>query len=250
MGKQQGDAIEEEYVYDPQGHIVSAHNASTALLRAELYLGGRHVATYNPNGTYGPWFWNHSEWLGTERVRTDSTGTAREWCTDTPYGMNVNCVMSQGLTDTSPMHFTGKQLDAETGNDYFGARYLGTGTNLGRFMTPDWSAQPVPVPFAKLYDPQTLNLYVYLRNNPLNTTDPDGHGDDICSGGSVNGFCHQSAPDKNGNVTVTVNNYTTTTTQNADGTTTTTDTTTTSTYTFDRNGNMTGGQQQTRAFLI
>src|SRR5437899_7437848 len=42
-------------------------------------------------------------------------------------------------------------------------------------MTPDWSARPVPVPYADLTDPQTLNLYSYVRNNPLCKVDPDGH---------------------------------------------------------------------------
>jgi guanyl-specific ribonuclease Sa len=48
---------------------------------------------------------------------------------------------------------------------------------MGRFMSPDWSAQAEPVPYAKLDDPQTLNLYSYERNNPLSGADPDGHCD-------------------------------------------------------------------------
>ena len=46
---------------------------------------------------------------------------------------------------------------------------------MGRFMSPDWSAKVAPVPYAKLDDPQSLNLYVYVLNNPLDKTDPDGH---------------------------------------------------------------------------
>ncbi len=42
-------------------------------------------------------------------------------------------------------------------------------------MTPDWSARPVPIPYANLKDPQTLNLYSYVRNNPTSLPDPDGH---------------------------------------------------------------------------
>ena len=42
-------------------------------------------------------------------------------------------------------------------------------------MSPDWSAKEDPVPYAKLDDPQTLNLYQYVRNNPLNAADLDGH---------------------------------------------------------------------------
>ena len=71
---------------------------------------------------------------------------------------------------------TGKERDAESGNDYFDARYYSSA--MGRFMSPDWSAQEQPVPYATLDNPQTLNLYSYMRNNPLGGTDPDGHSPD------------------------------------------------------------------------
>jgi hypothetical protein len=41
-------------------------------------------------------------------------------------------------------------------------------------MSPDWSAQAEPVPYAKLDNPQSLNLYSYVWNNPLSKNDPDG----------------------------------------------------------------------------
>jgi len=69
--------------------------------------------------------------------------------------------------------FTGKERDAESGNDYFGARYYNS--NMGRFMSPDWSVKITPVPYAKLSDPQSLNLYAYVLNNPLSHADADGH---------------------------------------------------------------------------
>ena len=70
---------------------------------------------------------------------------------------------------------TGKERDTESGNDYFQARYYSS--TMGRFMSPDWAAKAEPVPYAKLDNPQTLNLYAYMRNNPLGGTDPDGHCD-------------------------------------------------------------------------
>jgi hypothetical protein len=42
-------------------------------------------------------------------------------------------------------------------------------------MTPDWSAQAEPVPYARLDNPQSLNLYAYVLNNPVTSVDPDGH---------------------------------------------------------------------------
>ncbi len=71
--------------------------------------------------------------------------------------------------------FTGKERDTESGNDYFFARYYSSA--LGRFTTPDWSAKVVPVPYAAMGDPQSLNLYAYVRNNPLSRVDEDGHCD-------------------------------------------------------------------------
>lgn len=61
--------------------------------------------------------------------------------------------------------FTGKERDTESGLDYFGARYYGS--SMGRFQTPD----PLG---GHLKDPQTLNRYGYVRNNPLTLTDPTG----------------------------------------------------------------------------
>jgi RHS repeat-associated protein len=72
---------------------------------------------------------------------------------------------------------TGKERDTESGNDYFEARYYSSA--MGRFMSPDWSAKEDPVPYAHLDDPQSLNLYSYVQNNPLSHIDADGHAGDI-----------------------------------------------------------------------
>jgi RHS repeat-associated protein len=70
--------------------------------------------------------------------------------------------------------FTGKERDAESGLDYFGARYYGNA--LGRWVTPDWEEKPSSVPYASLGDPQTLNLYSYVRGLPTTKVDLNGHG--------------------------------------------------------------------------
>jgi len=67
------------------------------------------------------------------------------------------------------MHFTGNQRDTETGLDYFGARYLGGGNGLGRFMTPEYSLDS-----AIMELPQSWNKYTYEYNRPTYGTDPDG----------------------------------------------------------------------------
>ena len=72
-----------------------------------------------------------------------------------------------------PYKFTGKERDSESGLDEFGARYYGS--SLGRFMIPDWAEKPTTVPYASFGNPQSLNLYSYVNNNPTTTRDPDGH---------------------------------------------------------------------------
>ena len=71
--------------------------------------------------------------------------------------------------------FTGKERDAETGLDYFEARYLSSAQ--GRFTSTDpksgWPS-----------DPQSWNMYAYGRNNPLLYTDPDGQTYRICQVGN------------------------------------------------------------------
>jgi hypothetical protein len=49
---------------------------------------------------------------------------------------------------------------------------------MGRFMSPDWAAKPVTIPYAEFGDPQSLNLYSYVRNSPIIRIDVDGHFDD------------------------------------------------------------------------
>src|SRR5580698_10548013 len=72
--------------------------------------------------------------------------------------------------------YTGKERDTESGLDYFGARYYSS--NMGRWMSPDWADKPEAVPYSSLDNPQSLNLYGYVYNNPLSRADADGHWPD------------------------------------------------------------------------
>ena len=42
-------------------------------------------------------------------------------------------------------------------------------------MSPDWAATPQTIPFATLGNPQTLNLYAFVTNNPIANIDLSGH---------------------------------------------------------------------------
>jgi RHS repeat-associated protein len=79
--------------------------------------------------------------------------------------------------------YTGKARDAETGLDYFGARYMSSAQ--GRFTSPD----PIQIMKEKLADPQQWNMYAYVRNNPLSNVDPDGQACTPLYMNSGSGFC-------------------------------------------------------------
>ena len=81
---------------------------------------------------------------------------------------------------------TSKERDAETGLDFFLARYYSAAQ--GRFLSPDefkggpdypfTGAEvelPGPLPYADITNPQSINKYTYTYNNPLSYIDPDGH---------------------------------------------------------------------------
>jgi RHS repeat-associated protein len=77
----------------------------------------------------------------------------------------------------SPLHFTGKERDTESGNDYFSVRYYAS--SMGRFMSPDDGTDQ------RSSDPQSLNRYSYVHNNPLRNIDPFGHSTQTANNGDV-----------------------------------------------------------------
>jgi RHS repeat-associated protein len=143
--------VVKEYVYGSEGQELTVVDGSQNLIQGETYFDGRLLGTQEPSG----FVWAHADELGTVRKRTNSSASSLETDTSWPFGAHLNAVGSY-----SNLHFTGKYRDGESGLDYFGARYYSSA--LGRFTTPDWSAAPEPVPYARLDDPQSLNLYSYV----------------------------------------------------------------------------------------
>ncbi len=180
------------YTYDADGNRVKKSNGSTGTLYwymtpgivAESDLNGTLKSEYvffngervarrdNPSGSPSSVFYYFSDHLKTASVITDSAGNIKAESDYYPWGGELQFVAN----DSNHYKFTGKERDTETGLDYFGARYYSNG--LGRFITPDYSSTPVPVPYADFADPQTLNQYSYVRNLPTTRSDADGHDGD------------------------------------------------------------------------
>jgi RHS repeat-associated protein len=161
------------YVLGPGGEQATEmgmdSNNAIVWQHTNIYAGGAQIGTYDLDGLH---FYSYDP-LGTRRAQTDYAGVLEQSCTSLPFGDALTCTNS--LQSPTEHHFTGKERDTESGNDYFEARYYAS--SMGRFLSPDWSAQEEPVPYAKLDNPQTLNLYSYVENNPLTSTDPTGHED-------------------------------------------------------------------------
>jgi len=159
-----------------------------AWAHSNVWVGSHLTATLDMDTTsLAPALHFHlSDPLGTRRVQTDPFGNVESYSQSLPFGdgFSVNPTNASTADDSTENHFTGKERDTESGNDYFEARYYSSA--MGRFMSPDWSAKEEPVPYAQLDDPQSLNLYSYVRNNPLTRVDADGHCvEDLCIGETI-----------------------------------------------------------------
>lgn len=103
----------------------------------------------------------HGDQINSSNIITDSAGNRSGLYEYDPYGRVVT------HTGVDVKHrFTGQEADDSTGLYYYNARYLDP--ELGRFINADWI-----VPDAN--NPQDLNRYSYVNNNPIRYTDPTGH---------------------------------------------------------------------------
>ncbi|MGC8884743.1 MAG: RHS repeat domain-containing protein [Bryobacteraceae bacterium] len=169
------------YAYDGEGRRVKkSTGGSTVTFVYDAFgrLAAEYGGTADPVGTE----YLTADHLGSTRLITSSTGAERRCLDYLPFGEQ----MPQGMGGRGSCHasaneprlkFTGKERDQETGLDYFGARYY-SGAQ-GRFTSAD-----EPFLDQSPDDPQSWNLYSYVRNNPLRFIDPTGQACVVRSDGS------------------------------------------------------------------
>jgi len=163
-----GFSVTNSYVLGQGNEQISELDGAGHWYHTNVFAGGKLLATYGGGSTY----FALNDWLGTKRVETTPDGVTSACYLSLPFGSGLTTACASG-PDATEHHFTGKERDSESNLDFFMARYYSS--KMGRFMSPDWAATPEAIPYSNLSDPQSLDLYGFVRNNPLGSVDPNGH---------------------------------------------------------------------------
>lgn len=124
-----------------------------------IYANNQRMAKIENDKIY----YYHNDPLGSPVAITDGAGNV-VWKADyEPFGESFNEVSLDGGNNVM---YNSKELDSDTDLLYYGARYYNA--NIGRFITPD------KMEFSDINDPQSLNRYIYVKNNPMKYRDEKG----------------------------------------------------------------------------
>jgi RHS repeat-associated protein len=173
------------YVYDALNRRVHVQTASATNEYAYDYAGRRISTWLSPNnyGSEGRIYWDsqqigyrstdgttyfdHQDTLGTERIRTNYGGTAGSTYLSLPWGDGYTATVNTSGADQDNLHFAGLEHDEESGTEH--AQFRNYASAQGRWLAPD--------PYMGSYDlmnPQSMNRYAYVLNNPTSSVDPGG----------------------------------------------------------------------------
>ena len=134
-----------------------------------IYLNGARIAYNDWTDTTGGVYYYFADHLGSSSIVTDDQGNVQDESVFYPFRREDVVQANTGQT----FKFTGKERDTETNLDNFGGEVLFL--DHGAVHDPGLGENPAAVPYAIFADPQSLNLYEYVVNNPESKVDPDGH---------------------------------------------------------------------------
>ena len=130
---------------------------------------------YIPNDTTKEeTFFYHSDHLGSTSYITDDHANITQYDAYLPYGELL--VDEHSSSEDMPYKFNGKEMDAETGLYYYGARYMNPVTSLWYGVDP------------LTEDYENISSYLYCHANPLVMIDPTGEGDYFTKSGNYLGY--------------------------------------------------------------
>ncbi|MEZ5306395.1 MAG: RHS repeat-associated core domain-containing protein [Pyrinomonadaceae bacterium] len=167
-----------EYSFDGDGKRVKKRVPATGETTHFIHdAGGKLIAEYStivePTSTAKANYLTNDT-LGSPRILTDRDGNVGSRRDFLPYGAEITNTVNTNRTSTNgyagdqvKQKFTGYSRNEETELDFTQARMFSY--HLGRFTTVDEVTKD-----SDLNDPQSWDKYLYVRNNPLNLTDPTG----------------------------------------------------------------------------
>jgi RHS repeat-associated protein len=181
-----------EYLFNYAGQRTSTWQVSNNDGdEGRIYWDGQQIAFRDVDGTT---YFDHQNWLGTERLRTNYAGATAASYVSLPWGDGYVPSVVTPNGDQDNLHFAQLEHDSESTTEH--AQFRQYSSAQGRWMSPD--------PYNGSYDfsnPQSLNRYAYALNNPLTFTDPSGQDGDGNLGnlGSLGG-CIGAAGSEGANV--------------------------------------------------
>lgn len=147
------DSVKINYVYDGSNVIMEYDDAGNMIKRFIYALHiDEPICMITPQEKY----FYHTDVQGSVVALSDHTGSLTEVYAYSPFGKT-----NQTGTSGNPYLYAGRRLDTETGLYYYRSRHYDAET--GRFVQPD----PIGIQGG-------LNLYAYVKNNPVNLLDPLG----------------------------------------------------------------------------
>ncbi|MGA9669721.1 MAG: RHS repeat-associated core domain-containing protein, partial [Terracidiphilus sp.] len=151
-----------QFVYRPSGAMLAVYSGS--LSKGTIPLPGGSTAIYNGTGLN---YIRHKDWLGSSRLATTWAHAVYSKEAYAPFGETYN---EDGTPDRS---FTGQDQNVATGSggsgvyDFLFRKY---DPSAGRWLSPD----PAGWSVVDTTDPQSLDRYTYVENQPVNWVDPYG----------------------------------------------------------------------------
>jgi RHS repeat-associated protein len=157
-------ALGQTTIYSGDVEYTEYVSAIMTWTKSYVRLGDSILSTITPNGSGGETTeFNHPDRLGTRIVTNQTTGTSTEQAS-LPFGTALGSETSR----SESKRFTSYDRSVRTGLDYAINRTYDS--KLGRFTQVD----PIKMRSVSLVAPQTLNLYGYCGNDPINHTDASG----------------------------------------------------------------------------